>query len=506
MLLLHPPIAKPCEPPAGVAHIAGALHAAAIPYHIVDLSIAAFHYLLGQQVQAKDNWTRRAAKNSSSNCNALCDKSIYRHPARYQKSVHELNRIITHHSSSRATASLVNYQDSTLSPLSSSDLLNAAESPESNLFYSFYVSQIPGLLEEYHPQYIGISMNFLSQALCTFSLIGYLKKIAPGVPLILGGGLLTSWMRNPGWTNPFQGLIDHCIEGCGVAPLLGLLGAEGRDTILPRFDDLTANCYLSPGFVLPYSSSSGCYWNKCSFCPERAEKNPFSMRGDLVTKDIQRLVSYHSPALLHLLDNAVPPKVLAQLTEEPPGVPWYGFVRITKQLLDLDYCLALKRSGCVMLKLGVESGDQEVLDQLNKGVSVRMVSTVLKNLHRAGIGTYVYLLFGTPAENQARAERTLDFCRRHHHFITFLNLAIFNMPTASEEKDALQTSNFYDGDLSLYTDFAHPEGWNRKHVRLFLERQFKKEPVIGTILQRDPPYFTSNHAPFFCSADYKENG
>ena len=56
---------------------------------------------------------------------------------------------------------------------------------------------------------------------------------------------------------------------------------------------------------------------------------------------------------------------------------------------------------------------------------------------------------------------------------------------------------FYDGDLSLYTDFVHPKGWNRGLVRNFLDREFKRHPAVAAILRRDPPLFTSNHAPFF---------
>ena len=40
MLLIHPPIAKPCEPPAGVAMLAGALKAHDIPYTVIDANIA----------------------------------------------------------------------------------------------------------------------------------------------------------------------------------------------------------------------------------------------------------------------------------------------------------------------------------------------------------------------------------------------------------------------------------------------------------------------------------
>ena len=52
------------------------------------------------------------------------------------------------------------------------------------------------------------------------------------------------------------------------------------------------------------------------------------------------------------------------------GVPWYGFARIGPPLTDPDFCMALKQAGCVMLKLGIESGDQGVLDSLEKGISV----------------------------------------------------------------------------------------------------------------------------------------
>jgi radical SAM superfamily enzyme YgiQ (UPF0313 family) len=187
---------------------------------------------------------------------------------------------------------------------------------------------------------------------------------------------------------------------------------------------------------------------------------------------------------------------MKHLILNPPGVPWYGFVRITSHLADPDFAAGLRASGCVLLKLGVESGDQEVLDALGKGVALATVSAALKNLKAAGIATYVYLLFGTPAETPTAAQRTLDFTLAHAAAIDFLNLAIFNLPAYSVEARALETLPFYDGDLSLYREFVHPAGWNRDAVRRFLAREFRKPAPIRRILNSDPPYFTSNHAPF----------
>jgi hypothetical protein len=61
----------------------------------------------------------------------------------------------------------------------------------------------------------------------------------------------------------------------------------------------------------------------------------------------------------------------------------------------------------------------------------------------------------------------------------------------------LCTTHFYDGDLSLYRNFEHPGGWHRHRVRRFLDAEFKRHEAIAPILRRDPPIFTSNHAPFF---------
>jgi hypothetical protein len=71
------------------------------------------------------------------------------------------------------------------------------------------------------------------------------------------------------------------------------------------------------------------------------------------------------------------------------------------------------------------------------------------------------------------------------------------MPIYGPEVQKIETKSFYEGDLSLYTSFDHPKGWNRQLIRQFLDKEFKRDPAIASILRKDPPVFTSNHAPFF---------
>ena len=505
MLLIHPPVAKPCEPPAGIARLAGVLRGRDIACDLLDANLEGLLYLLAAPHKPTDTWSRRACRNLAANLAALRAPQLYTNQARYQRAVVDVNRVLEQAGRQyRLTLSFANYQDGGRSPLTSGDLLKAAERPADTVFYRYFAHRLPALLDEKQPAMIGLSLNYLSQALCTFAMIGFLQANYPGLPVVLGGGLVTSWLRNPAWRDPFAGLVDHLVAGPGEGPLLSLLGGPRKSATnlqnqTPDYSDLPLADYLAPGFILPYAASSGCYWNKCSFCPEKAEENPYlGLKTDRVLDDIGLLVERTRPVLLHFLDNAISPALLRALADWPPGVPWYSFARVSPLLTDVDFCRTLHRSGCVMLKLGLESGDQGVLDAMHKGIDLGMVSRALAALHEAGIATYVYLLFGTPAESRAAAGRTLEFVARHSRAITFLNLAVFNMPVCSPEARTLAVRDFYEGDLSLYTDFTHPHEWDRKTVRRYLDQEFKRHPAVSKILRRDPPLFTSNHAPFFC--------
>lgn len=500
MLLIFPPVARPCEPPAGIARLSGALKAGGLDCRLLDANLEALLWLLGEPPMSNDTWTRRAVGSRSRHLDALRDPATYGSPDRYVRSVRDLNRILNIAGRAKgAVVEMADFRHARLSPVRSEDLILSAERYESNPFFPWFRHRLPELLDGVAR--VGFSLNYLSQALTTFAMIGFIRAYHPSVSILVGGGLATSWMSRPGWENPFDGLVDRMVAGPGEIPLLSMCGAadEAVGPPLPDYGGLPLDSYLSPGLVMPYSASGGCYWNRCSFCPETAEGNVYLTTAVRQAVDeIGQLVSRYRPVLLHLLDNAISPALLKEMTQAPPGVPWYGFARFIPELADPEFCMALKRSGCVMLKLGLESGDQGVLDRLNKGIDIKMASTVLENLGKAGIGTYIYLLFGTPAETEREARSTLDFVARHGESIGFLNLAIFNMPVSCAEASDYATEPFYDGDLSLYTAFRHPSGWNRKDVRRFLDREFKRKPAVAAILRRDPPLFTSNHAPFFC--------
>jgi len=499
ILLINPPVAKPCEPPASIARLGGALRDAGISCGLLDLNLRCMLDLLQSDYECADTWSRRAVKNCSAHLDAIRSAATYRSPDRYRRAAGDLNRLLWLAGRRMKTdLTLENYGDPERSPLSSTDLLASAEHYRANLFFESFSRHLEAELAARSFSHIGLSLSYLSQALIGFALIGCIRAVRPDIKIVVGGGLITSWMNSPNWNDPFSGLIDHCVKGPGETELLRILGSSATVRLGSYgYDDLPLDQYLAPGRILPYAASHGCYWKRCKFCPDYAEDSCYVARSaDQTIEELNELTDTYTPSLVHLLDNAISPALLQRLATRGPAIPWYGFARFEKILEDIEFCRALKRSGCAMLKLGLESGSQRVLDTLDKGINLERAAQVLHNLHQCGIATYVYLLFGTPAETEADARMTHDFVRTHHETITFFNLAIFNMPVCGSDAEPVE-NRFSDGNLSLYCDFRHPHGWDRKHVRIFLQKQFRKDPLIRAIDIRNPGIFGSNHAPFF---------
>ena len=506
MLLIFPPVAKPCEPPAGVALLSSALKEHGISCQVIDANIEGLLYLINSDIVPVDSWSERALKNREKILFDLKTPALYENMDRYHQRVYDLNKLLSISldtnsvDTKRFRITLSDYSDNRLSSVSSTDLLKSAKFYKENPFYRFFEDKLRLKVENTDSKFIGVSLCYLNQALVSFALAGWIKDNFKDKKIVMGGGLISSWMSRPDYNNPFKDLVDATIGGEGEIPLLELLGVKdvGKKHYVPDYDFVKDDLYLSPGKVLPFRASIGCYWSKCNFCPEKAEIRPYSSnRASKVLADLKQIDQKYSPDYIHLIDNAVTPAFLKALSKNTFGFKWYGFVRFEKEFLDLDFCHDLKRSGCDMLKLGLESGDQNVLDNMNKGTNLDYVSTILKNLHKAGILTFVYLLFGTSYENEHSAFETLGFIKAHEEYIDYLNLAVFNLPKFSEDAKDLDTQEFYHGDLSLYLNFKHPFGWDRRQVKQFIDKTFKKQVSVGSGIRKNPAFFSSNHAAFF---------
>jgi radical SAM superfamily enzyme YgiQ (UPF0313 family) len=88
---------------------------------------------------------------------------------------------------------------------------------------------------------------------------------------------------------------------------------------------------------------------------------------------------------------------------------WIGNARA--DTLDREMLIMIRDSGCALLQIGVESGVPEILEQLQKGITVEQVRRVFKWTNEVGIDTLATFIFGAPAETRDTVEQTIQFAK-----------------------------------------------------------------------------------------------
>ena len=71
----------------------------------------------------------------------------------------------------------------------------------------------------------------------------------------------------------------------------------------------------------------------------------------------------------------------------------------------------MKAAGFRLLKMGLESGNQETLDRLNKGIRVEQIRQGCETAKRSGLDVHLTMIAGYPWEDRRMAERTYALAR-----------------------------------------------------------------------------------------------
>ena len=84
---------------------------------------------------------------------------------------------------------------------------------------------------------------------------------------------------------------------------------------------------------------------------------------------------------------------------------WYTNVRVG---LELDTLKLMKKANCVLLTVGYESANQEVLDAMKKRTQVESIIAFSKNTKKAGIMVHSCFMVGNPKDTRESLRESLD--------------------------------------------------------------------------------------------------
>ena len=100
-------------------------------------------------------------------------------------------------------------------------------------------------------------------------------------------------------------------------------------------------------------------------------------------------------------------EICNRIIAEKIDVSWIANARV--DLIDRKTIALLKQAGCHMLKLGVESGNQNILENIEKGITLEQTRRVFRWCRELGMETHAHVMIGCPGETHDTLNQTIRF-------------------------------------------------------------------------------------------------
>jgi len=161
-------------------------------------------------------------------------------------------------------------------------------------------------------------------------------------------------------------------------------------------------------------SGRDCWYHKCTFCSWTTLFPSFRSRDpDSVLDEIGMLIEKYG--VKEIMDDTGTLPVGSWLKRFCEGMIKRGYNKrvmldcnMRFGALSLEEYKLMKRAGFRLLLFGLESGDQETLNRLKKGLKVEQITRSCKNAKIAGLEPHITIMFGYPWEGRKEAQKTLD--------------------------------------------------------------------------------------------------
>lgn len=280
-------------------------------------------------------------------------------------------------------------------------------------------------------------------------------KLNLSIPIVFGGPHVT--------TRPIEVLKNDCVDyaviGEGENSVVGLLGSldnpktingigfkrNGRLIINPKrsliknLDELplparhlvSLNKYKpSPNQYkrLPMTTmmvSRGCPFN-CTFCDvETLWTRLYRSRSvNNVISEIRHLIENYGIKEINFWDDvwginkAWIDDFCNQVLKEKLDLTWSCECRV--DTVDKDLLKKMKKAGCWCIFFGIESLDQEILNAINKKITIEKIASAFKWTREAGIEIRANLILGLPKETPEKFKKSLEtLCKLNPDYVKF---------------------------------------------------------------------------------------
>lgn len=339
------------------------------------------------------------------------------------------------------------------------DLFDEALSEQTcYVFGQFFAERLADDPEFVKTDCFGISIVYDHQLSHALYLARALRRRWPDKPIIFGGTSVSQiykYLRDKAEMRRFFTLCDAIVIGEGETAIceIAALGKDfvrtkgltntitydaARDELtFPRqvhYEDVKSlgaplyaypwDLYLSPEKGINYAPTRGCYWNRCTFCDyglnTDGPTSPWRERKvEQVVADLRGACEREGVKYVYFAVDVMAPSYIERLAdamvEAGLDIRWSAEMRMEK-IFSAERCRRMARSGCVCISFGMESGNQRILDLIDKGTKVKYMAETMKNFASAGVGVQLMAFTDFPTERPSEKKETYDFVREHEEY------------------------------------------------------------------------------------------
>ena len=399
---------------------------------------------------------------------------------------------------------------------------------EDFLIYGSSYEDIIRRIEEYKPDIVGISCLFSSVFPVVREVCKRVKALDKNI-ITITGGTYPSFMaeellaKEPDLDMIALGegeytmrdLIRSLRSGSDLSTIDGLawkqngsVRANPKTRLIENLDELPFPSRdlmpmdLYPSIIVPHSFSAKDKMNtpmitsrgcpaKCTFCSSskfwgykfrwRSAENVLDEIGEVVSKYGIKEIQFEDDNFTANKKRAK--EIFKGIVERGYKISFNMPNGIAVWTMDEEMINLMKQAGCYEVTLAFESGCQEVLDNvIKKPLDLEKARETTRLIHKAGIRTNAFYIFGFPGESREQISETFKFARQVKTNMAYFFIANPLPGTELYEKaraDGLLPDDFNFENLTFTKYIYKPKYFDPREIERMAGREFVKYNLVS---------------------------
>jgi anaerobic magnesium-protoporphyrin IX monomethyl ester cyclase len=388
--------------------------------------------------------------------------------------------------------------------------------------------EVKNELQKRQPDVVGLTSTTLTYK-SALRIIKTAKEVCPECLTVIGGSHVTFWddkalqecpqldvvVRKEGEITLLE-IVQRLEAGKVFGDVLGITYRKDKEIIRTLDRPYIENLDILPfparhlwpleqirkiEDIFYLTTSRGCtFW--CEFCAAvRMFGRRFRMRSiKNVVDELEYLHKTYGATNFTFCDDAFTvdqartEKLCEEIKKRKLKIRWNCGTRI--DMLTKELLIKMKEAGCISVWSGVESGAQQILDAMEKGIHIEQTMRVFGWLKELGLRTAPNVILGFPGETKQTAWKTIKFVEKiSPDYMGFYNIAtpFPGTPMYDEviEKGWLKVTDFdkYDTTTPIFETpmlsmkdlkQIREQAFHHFYLRpTYILRMFAKGPVHG---------------------------